>query len=263
MRKENGYSTRTYNRDFYQKLNIDRGAIGGAKQIVPIVLKILRDNGITNPSVVDIGCGTGIWLNEFKKNKCRIHGYDGSNYSSFYLISESEFEKVDLIKNNIAKEKYDLAVSLEVAEHIPEKYSENYMSFLTSTSDIILFSAAIPGQGGQGHVNEQWQSYWVERFKNYGYECIDIIRDQIWNDSDIWFYYKQNILLFIKKSAGYDDYIKNHHKKVLDRVHPNAWKKVNDWIPTKIVLAAYNNRTIYNIYQKFKNYVLRARGNSI
>ena len=113
------------------------------------------------------------------------------------------------------------------------------MSFLTSTADIILFSAAIPGQGGQGHVNEQWQSYWVERFKNYGYECIDIIRDQIWNDSDIWFYYKQNILLFIKKGVGYDDYIKNHHRKVLDRVHPNAWNKVNDWIPTKVVLAAY------------------------
>ena len=121
MKKENGYSTRTYNRDFYQKLNIDRGASGGAKQIVPIVLNILRDNGISNPKVVDIGCGTGIWLSEFKKNNCRIHGYDGSNYSSFYLINESEFEKVDLIKNNKAKEKYDLALSLEVAEHIPEK----------------------------------------------------------------------------------------------------------------------------------------------
>ena len=110
---------------------------------------------------------------------------------------------MNLDEKQMINEVYDIAMSLEVAEHIFEKQSVNFMDTLTGLANVILFSAAIPHQGGQGHVNEQWQSYWVRRFKDYGYECVDIIRDKIWDNDEIWFYYKQNMLMFVKSMGGY------------------------------------------------------------
>ncbi len=259
MRTMGGYSKKIYNKDFYEKINIERGADGGARQIVPIVKKIMEDNSMACCSVADVGCGTGIWLNEFKKNGCHVHGFDGNIYPSTCILEKNEYEVVDFTSDNGNNERYDLAVSLEVAEHIPEEKSKHFLDFLTSLSDIILFSAAVPNQGGQGHVNEQWPSYWVKRLDDYGYTCLDIIRDKIWNDSDIWFFYKQNILLFVKRNDKYNDFVRNNQKDVLDLVHPEAWMKVNNWIPTKAVLTLYNNPIIYNIYQKAKNTLIRRK----
>ena len=98
---------------------------------------------------------------------------------------------------------FELTQSFEVAEHLYAQYAPNFIKLLTSLSDIILFSAAIPYQGGVHHVNEQPPAYWAELFAQNDYVCIDCIRSQIWNNESISTWYSQNILLFVHTSKAH------------------------------------------------------------
>jgi len=72
---------------------------------------------------------------------------------------------------------------------------------LVNLSDIILFSAAIPNQGGDRHVNEQWPSYWVKKFKERGYVAIDPIRGAMEKIQAVQPFYIQNLLIYVKADA--------------------------------------------------------------
>ena len=98
---------------------------------------------------------------------------------------------------------FDLVESLEVAEHLEEKYAKNFIELLTKFSDIILFSAAIPYQGGTNHFNEQPPQYWAEIFKNFDFLCFDILRTENWDNEKIGFWYRQNTMFYVHKSKAY------------------------------------------------------------
>ena len=97
--------------------------------------------------------------------------------------------------------KFDLVISLEVAEHLSIERERSFVKDLTLLSDVILFSAAIPGQGGEGHINERYLSEWCLLFGEIGYEAYDIVRPRIWNDASIPWWYRQNIMLFINRES--------------------------------------------------------------
>lgn len=151
-------------------------------------------------SVVDVGCGTGTWLSVFKaKGVSKILGVDGSNVDLAQLhIDPSEFRALDLTQPVCLAEKFDLAVCLEVAEHLPEVSSDTLVDSLCRFSDTILFSAALPQQGGQNHINEQSFDYWREKFNRRGYLWKDVFRTTIWNDPRIDSWYRQNMFLIEK-----------------------------------------------------------------
>lgn len=118
---------------------------------------------------------------------------------------------------------------LEVAEHIPEGKADNLVKLITSSAPLALFSAAIPGQGGVRHVNEQYPSYWIAKFSSFEFECYDMIRPRFWNNAKVSLWYRQNMLIFKKKGEeirGID-----HTKKVdlaagknmVDIVHPDLF----------------------------------------
>ena len=111
----------------------------------------------------------------------------------------------DLENPGGTERKFDLTVSLEVAEHITPENAGKYINFLTEKAPVILFSAAIPQQGGTNHINEQWPEYWIKHFKKYNYEAYDFIRGEIWENTDIEVWYVQNILLFVEQ-----DYLNNN-----------------------------------------------------
>ena len=241
------------------------GTKNAAKLVVPLILSILKENKVIDdkPSIVDFGCGPGIWLEAFKKNGCRVQGYDGGTYKPYYRIKQDEFMNVNLTEKINFKEKYDLAITLEVAEHIEEKKSYTFLQNITRASDYIVFSAAIPMQLGQGHVNEQWPSYWGERFDELGYACLDIIRPLIWRDEYrcIDFFYQQNMLLFVKKNEKNHDFISKNIKPVYDLVHPRQWEKIHTWMPVRVVMALYNNPYTYRIFEKYKKFKRHKRKN--
>jgi hypothetical protein len=95
-----------------------------------------------------------------------------------------------------------LALSLEVAEHLPPESANSFVASLVQLAPAVLFSAAVPGQGGVQHINEQWQSFWARCFERQGYRTVDILRPRIWADSRVAFYYRQNALLYVAQDTA-------------------------------------------------------------
>jgi hypothetical protein len=85
-----------------------------------------------------------------------------------------------------------------VAEHLPEASAASFIESLTRLAPVVLFSAAIPKQMGEHHVNEQWPSWWIERFSRVGYTAVDVIRPRIWEDDQVEWWYAQNTLLMVR-----------------------------------------------------------------
>ena len=180
-----------YDCNFY-RLNSE-SVIASPRAIVPIVHDFIHPT-----SVIDVGCGTGAWLAVFLEHGVqRILGLDGAHVNPDWLkISKSCFRPVDLTQQIKIEERFDLALCLEVAEHLPLAASGRLIDFLVKAAPWVLFSAAIPLQGGANHVNEQWHEYWHEEFKKRNYMKLDIVRKQIWTDKRIDYWYRQNIYLY-------------------------------------------------------------------
>lgn len=193
------------------------GSVSSAEVVVPLVLSEFRVR-----SVVDFGCGVGGWLKAFENNGITDYlGIDGEYVSRHQLrIPDNRFSPQDLTAPKKLGRRFDLACSLEVAEHLPASCAEQFVSALVEAAPVILFSAAVPGQGGTNHVNEQWQSHWANLFQKNGYVAIDYIRPKIFYDNRVEYWYRQNILIFCNP-----DYCPKHlsptiNRYELDRIHP-------------------------------------------
>ncbi len=198
-------------------------------QSAEVFLKVLFD--IYKPkSVADFGCGQGAWLVVCEKmGASMLHGYDGEWIKKEKLYSKNiKFFSVDFESEVIPQGKYDLAISVEVAEHISDKNADAFVNMLTIASDVIVFGAAIKQQGGSNHINEQWQTYWVNKFFSNGYVCFDIFRPKLWHNNNIEWWYRQNTFLFVKKDVIYKIFKSNDLKKyeipIYDIVHPENFK---------------------------------------
>jgi SAM-dependent methyltransferase len=178
------------------------GARQSARSIIPLVLRLIRPT-----SVIDVGCGTGTWLSVFRESGIEhILGVDGGWVNKSLLeIREEEFLSVDLKKPLRLRKQFDLVLSLEVAEHLPGEAAEIFVDSLTRLGPVVLFSAAIPYQGGTNHINEQWPEYWAKHFRERCYVVIDCIRKNIWQNSNVEWWYAQNILIFSRQ-----DHLERH-----------------------------------------------------
>jgi len=189
-------SKTTYSNNFYN--GIRDGSRRSAEAVVPLVL-----NAIQPRSVVDIGCGDGTWLSVFQRCGVQdVFGMDGDYVSRNALrIPVDVFKTIDLSSPFELSRKFDLAVSLEVAEHLPPGSADGFIASLVKLAPVVLFSAAIPLQGGKHHINEQWPDYWVALFRRHNYVPIDSIRGRLWQDASVEWWYVQNCLLFASPSA--------------------------------------------------------------
>jgi SAM-dependent methyltransferase len=189
-------NSQSYNRDFYRAH--ESGSRQSAKEIVPLVLELIRPG-----SVVDVGSGTGTWLSVFKESGITdFLGVDGDWVDRDALeIPEDSFLSCDFTKPFRIERQFDLVVSLEVAEHLPLECAETFVESLINLGDVILFSAAIPCQGGTDHFNEQWPDYWANLFEQKGYITSDCIRDKVWQNDLVEWWYAQNTLVFIKRNS--------------------------------------------------------------
>lgn len=216
---------KTYQDNFYEYHL--QGALSSAEAVIPVVQEYI------NPiSVIDIGCGIGAWLSVWEKKGVKeIRGVDGAYVDKKQLqINPGNFEECNLEKGYKSNKRYDLVTCLEVAEHISSQYAESFVESLSALGDVILFSAAIPAQEGTLHINEQYPEYWGNIFSKNGYMPVDCLRPRIWNDNNIQWWYRQNIMFFVKESA-----ISNYPKlkegalkpdqKVLSLVHPEMLKE--------------------------------------
>jgi SAM-dependent methyltransferase len=187
--------TEAYTDEFFDKQVW--GSLESARVVVPILLKYIQPS-----SVIDVGCGRGAWLLALRENGVRrTTGLDGKHVdTSMLLIEQGDFVTADLTRPLSIKDRYDLAICLEVAEHLPSTCARQLVRSLTGLSTLVLFSAAIPGQGGFLHVNEQWPPYWTRLFQEQGFVRLDPIRPRIWQNTRVEWWYRQNIFLYASNS---------------------------------------------------------------
>lgn len=233
---------KTYNSFFFDQLA--DGSTRSAREVVKIVKELVNPK-----SVIDVGCGIGTWLRVWMDSGVEhIAGLDGDYVLPEQLVIPLEYFKpmdlsspvqlvsryklTDLKTSTESSGRFDLAQSLEVAEHLPREVASALVAFLCSLAPVVLFGAAIPYQSGSEHINEQWPRYWAERFLQKGYVAIDI-RDRIWNNPSVEAWYCQNTLIYAEV-----EYLQTLEKlrdlpvvspeNVLPRVHPWLWLDRNE-----------------------------------
>ena len=212
-----------------------QAVLDSARAVAPIIIDWLHPR-----SVVDVGCGIGAWLAAFGELGIdELLGLDGPWVDpARRLVDESVFREVDLGQPFTIPRRFDLAVSLEVAEHLPTPAGDALISALAELAPVILFSAAIPGQRGPGHVNEQWPAHWGQKFAERGFVAVDCLRPLLWSDPRVAWYYAQNALLYVRSSELDRLPLANMQRMpsppVLPLVHPRVFAshaaEIGGWI---------------------------------
>jgi len=169
-----------------------------AAVVVPLILQHYRPS-----SVADIGCGRGAWLVEWRRaGVADWLGVDGDYVpKAGLLVPPDHFLTQDLTSHFDLGRKYDLVISLEVGEHIPPLATDIFVDNLCAHADAILFSAAVPGQGGTSHVNEQTYDFWRQRFAARGYRLFDFVRPKLVSHREVEPWYRYNSLFFARGTA--------------------------------------------------------------
>jgi SAM-dependent methyltransferase len=177
----------------------DRSSRHSAQTISALLRKAL-----TITSVLDIGCAKGTWLSAWQETGVdEIMGVDGDYVAADALVIPRErFVAADLSQPIDLHRTFDLVQTLEVAEHIRGDAADQFVENLVlHSAGVVLFSAAPPGQGGEFHVNEQPYDYWREKFRARGFEAYDYVRPMIAGDKSVSFWYRFNIMLYVRDDA--------------------------------------------------------------
>jgi len=230
-----------YGNEFYVDMEI--ASIMSAKEIIPILI-----NRYQPFSVVDVGCGTGAFAREFLHNGVSdVLGYEGEWMRKVKtLLQKDKYVYVDISKELRTSRTYDLCLCLEVAEHLDYSSARTLVSTLTSLSPRVVFSAAIPHQGGNHHVNEQWPEFWALLFAEKGFSLEWDPRLLIWNNSNIASCYRQNLLVFEKVTT-------KEATIPLSLVHPEAWNSAMRYRKTPLWFKAFSRvpRPILRMGKRF------------
>jgi len=159
-----------------------------ASVVVPHIITMLAPR-----SVLDVGCGKGEWMDVFAEHGVEVFGVDiaapeGAQYLHQDLNWPLQFDRT-----------FDIALSLEVGEHLPQAAARTFVYSMTAHSNTVVFSAAVPGQEGKGHINCQPHDYWHEMFDLQGFACLDAFRPLIANDWRVSPWYRDNIFLYVRR----------------------------------------------------------------
>lgn len=192
-------------------------------------------------SVVDVGCGIGLLNSYLAKSGANVLGLEGNWLENEKMVLPPEhYQRVDLEEPFSLDQKFDVCCCIEVAEHLEPKRADSFVGDLCALSEVVVFSAAIGGQGGIGHKNEQWHEYWCEKFETFGYGTFDPFREKFRRDVKMLPWFQQNVLLFLKdgnplcKTFANDQISPNvanmilptYHQKILRRTRRRLRKKL-------------------------------------
>jgi SAM-dependent methyltransferase len=191
-----------YTRSYYRDVVEDSAKESAVKISNSIV------NELAPKRVIDVGCGTGALLGALRDKGCDVFGLEYSKAGLDYCVTRGLPVKSFDIKTDTftPEEPFNLAVSMEVAEHLPESSADQYISLLVNLAEVIVFTAATPGQGGLDHINEQPHSYWISKFAekgfNYHREQSKLWRQDWKHSSTVSSWYYQNLMIFERQSKS-------------------------------------------------------------
>jgi SAM-dependent methyltransferase len=195
----------------------------GPKAALPIIFSVLRPS-----SILDVGCGAGTWLRAaMDLGVSDAFGVDGVDISPEKLYIPPQQRRVqDLTKPWDLGRRFEMAICLEVGEHLDEPDAPSLVEALVKHADTIVFSSACPSQPGQHHVNCQWPVYWQRLFNKHGYACEDSLRWKMWDESRIEPWYCQNIFC-----ARRDPATAGQEARIRPVIHPGLWNLVTSHSP--------------------------------
>jgi SAM-dependent methyltransferase len=198
------------------------GSSASAEAILPQVLDLVQP-----ATAIDVGCGVGQWTRVLLDRGVDALGVDGYATVGSLAIPSDRFIRRDLTRGTGVERRFDLAISLEVIEHLPVEAGDGFVAELARLAPVVLFAAAVPYQGGTDHVNERPAGHWAQRFASHGLTPFDVIRPRVWTHPGVEPWYKQNCLLYVHESheerLGLTD---EDRPQLLDVIHPEilAWK---------------------------------------
>jgi len=216
---------KAYDERFYQnQLNI---SLVSARIYLRFLWKFVQP-----ASALDVGCGRGAWLKACQELGSKtLFGFDGIwNSQSSMIEPKINFRSIDLNKPFSLPEKVDIAITLEVAEHLEPSTAPQFIKCMTNSSDLILFSAAYTKQEGTNHLNEQPHTYWAMLFAERDFVPFDMFRPQFWGNEMIDFWYRQNTFLYVKKDSDPYRQIKAHgfeemaNISFMNCIHPKLYE---------------------------------------
>lgn len=189
-----------YDSEFFDFVNASSGK-SARLFLDELTRSVLRET--TPSSVLDVGCGRGVWIADWQRRGLSdFLGLDGDYVDVKTLLVPARcFRATDISKPIDLGRKFDLVECLEVAEHLPDSHADTLIDNLVRHGDLILFSAAIPGQGGEFHVNERPYDYWRQKFAERGYEAFDAIRSRIRHLTEIEPWYRYNAFIYATRAG--------------------------------------------------------------
>lgn len=187
----NPMTEHVYSTDFYDY--IDAGSRASADVVAALIL-----GEIEIKSLLDVGSGHGAWAAEWMRAGVKdVIAVDGDYVAREQLaIPSDRFVAHDLAIPLDLGRKFDLVQSLEVAEHLPGDCAAGFVDNLVRHGDVILFSAAVPHQGGEHHVNEQPPEYWRRLFAKRGYQAFDWLRPRLADKREVKPWYRFNSVIY-------------------------------------------------------------------
>ncbi|KVC47116.1 hypothetical protein WI71_11335 [Burkholderia diffusa] len=242
---------RPYDETFYRYQR--EGSVRSARGVLPSVNAMLRP-----ASILDVGCGAGAWLSVHRELGVQdVTGIDGDYVDrSVLLFDHARFVPADISKHFDLERSFDLVQCLEVGEHVPKASSEILVDNLVRHGKHVLFSAAVPGQGGENHINEQGYGFWRDLFARRGYLLFDFVRPLIAADTRIEPWYRYNLLFFVaaEEAERLPDAIKQHHidnRSGIPDVSPRGYKTrklLLRWLPVRMKtgIAILKSRMVAN-----------------
>lgn len=211
---------------------IRAGARSSARVVAPLLVReAVRPHGgaLDAPiEVLDVGCGEGWWsaaLAELDdvREVISIDSAAPATTAPGVNVQRLDLERGDAVK--LADKPFGLTICLEVAEHVSPAAGDELVAMLCRVTDplgAIAFSAAIPGQGGHHHINEQWPAYWDARFRANGWMLSDPLRESLWDDDRVEPWYRQNLLIAVAPAANGTAWAAGGSPRGL--VHPAIWQ---------------------------------------
>lgn len=225
MPQRNARGTAVANAYTAQFFNDQRdGSLASASIILPLLIDVFQPR-----SLIDIGCGQGTWSKTAMDLGIEDQvGVDGAWAQPVLQIPRETFRPCDLAAPFDLGRHFDLAISMEVGEHISPAQADVFVGNIVRHSDAVVFSAAAPYQGGVHHVNEQWPAYWAQKFAERDYRCFDFLRWRVWDDRRIATWYRQNLLVFANRRNaalihGLEVQAAETPPAAIAVIHPDMW----------------------------------------
>ncbi len=169
--------------------------LASAIEVIEVIWPWIADIG----SFADLGGGMGSWSKALELkgiSNFNLIDHPLTPVENILIENKSNFTPVDLELDLPVYEHYDLVICTEVFEHFSEKRALELLEWINASTDFILFSAAIPRQGGLGHVNLQRHAYWHEKFSNLGFSFFDGFKPEIISNQGIKYWFRQNLFLY-------------------------------------------------------------------